>query len=367
MVYISSVAWDYMWQRPQQLAVGFAAEGKRVLYVEPPISILSLMKHPSQIKALFGNRSAKNVILHAPLIVAPIRMRLFKKSNMFLMAWSIKRALKAIGFKKPVIMICHAEVAKVIPYFKENLICFDCVDEASEFPDIPEDIISQENLLLQESDIVFVTAEKLLISKSKRHHNVKLVPNGADVEHFSEAEEGTNLVKPYDLQEIVNPIIGYYGAIASWIDFDMLFEAARRNPQWTFLFIGPVITNIPSYPANVRVLPPKKYEELPRYLRYFNICIIPFVINELTRNTNPIKMYEYLAAGKPVIATPLPEAAKHSGIVKIVNSVEEFENAIQESLIEGRPELVMERQKLAIENSWTRRCQAILKCISDVI
>ncbi|GAB4259828.1 glycosyltransferase [Thermincola ferriacetica] len=368
IIYISSVPWDYMWQRPQQLTVAFAEEGKKVLYVEPPISLLSLVKHPLKVKKLFRRRKVlRNISVFSPVVIAPVRVGLFRNINMYFMARQIKKAIEANGFKNPVIITCHAEVAEIIPYFKGHIICYDCVDEASAFPDIPLHVIKQEELLLKEAHILFVTAEKLMVGKGNRHSNVHLVPNGADFNHFARVADISPQDKPEELKNINGPIIGYFGAIASWFDFDLFLGVAKRNPQWTFVLVGPLLTDTPPIPNNVKILGPKDYRDLPKYLRFFDVCTIPFVVNRLTKSTNPVKLYEYLAAGKPVVSTPLPEVTRFNEVVSIVSSVNEFEAAVKKYLAGEDGQLSLARQKVARDNSWKSRSVQILKAVSELM
>jgi hypothetical protein len=179
-----------------------------------------------------------------------------------------------------------------------------------------------------------------------------IIRNGADVQHFSRVPASLSLEK-------TRPIVGYFGAISEWFDFKLLLAVAKMRPQWDFILIGSTFgcEHIPAVlPANVQLLGEKPYTELPGYLHAFDVCLVPFKVVELTRCTNPVKVYEYLSAGKPVVATALPEVLAMDGMVRTASSPDEFVAALDQAMLEREDAgLAERRQGWAVEHSWAHR------------
>ncbi len=196
-----------------------------------------------------------------------------------------------------------------IPYLKElgYKIVYDMVDDIAEFDEVPRDIRAREIELLKSADLVTTTATPLMETARKYNNNVKLIPNGVEYKHFVKARG--KLRKPKDMPR-GKPIIGYYGAIWTWFDGDLLLYLAKKRPQYDFVLIGTMIESLRGKfgrKKNIRYLGEKKYHVLPAYLRCFDVAVVPFKDNNLTKAVNPVKIYEYLAGGKNVVYTGLKE------------------------------------------------------------
>ena len=201
---------------------------------------------------------------------------------------------------------------KWIQYFKSKgfKIIYDMLDDVHGFKDKyinSKKLLQQEKDLLKSADLVICTAKKLEKKALKYNKNVILIPNAVQpVDFYASRKKGE---KPPDLPE-AEIYIGYYGAIWEWFDIDLLCYLAENRSKYAFILLGTIspenkeiISNFP----NIHYLGRKSYHELPKYLRFFTVAIIPFKINNLTKSTNPTKVYEYLAGGKPVVTTDLPE------------------------------------------------------------
>jgi hypothetical protein len=171
---------------------------------------------------------------------------------------------------------------------------------------------------------------------------------------------------PEDLVGIRKPLLGYFGEMAHWFDFSLIYDIALRHPEWTFALIGAVhvavdkkLLGLP----NVRFLGRKDYAKLPAYLSQFEVCLLPFKINALTSAVNPVKLYEYLAAGKPVVSTPLKEVLRYQKVVEIADRTK-FADAIELALVTSRdPQRVFERQQVAQQNTWDVRIEEIIRIL----
>lgn len=235
-------------------------------------------------------------------------------------------------------------------------IVYDCMDEHEGFSTNEGQMLSEEAQLAKESDLLVVTAKYLYDKMIKHNKNCIAIPNATDFEHFSYLPENDLL------KDIPKPIIGYYGAISGWFDNAMVEYVANTRRDWNFILIGNTfgadISILEKLP-NVRLLGEKPYSELPKYLYWFDVCIIPFKLNKLTEATNPVKFFEFISSGKPVVSTRLPELVALKDYLYIADSREDFVEKIATALEENRDKIRQSRIKLAMNNTWDKRYKAM--------
>ncbi|HJS18689.1 MAG TPA: glycosyltransferase, partial [Anaerolineales bacterium] len=233
-------------------------------------------------------------------------------------------------------------------------IVYDAIDQLSGFSNVTPHMLEPEAEIIQKSDLVLATSHLLFNEKSRLNTNCLLVPNGADFDHFNYSPE--NL--PEELIGIPKPIIGYYGAMSDWLDTELIRHLASARPDWSFLLIGRIesadISPIKDL-RNVHLLGEKPYELLPGYLQQFDTCIIPFKKNPLTEATNPVKLFEFLSAGKSIVATDLDELRYYREYVRLASSPEEWLVAIELALTAYQPLEVEKRMSFARQNTWDER------------
>ena len=253
-------------------------------------------------------------------------------------------------------------------------ILYDCVDEVSGFSDVADvtRVLREERDLATNSSTVIVTSQALHQKLSKLNSNCFYVPNGAEVNHFLEATKVNENVP--ELEHLPHPIIGYHGAISDWFDVELVCRLAEVHPEYSVLLIGPVNVGSEKFKKhpNIILLGVKKYEVLPKYLAYMDVCLIPFKINKLTLAVNPIKLYEYLAAGKPVVSTALPEVYNNtSEFVYVGRNEEDFIRKVEEAVDEpnkpGYEAMVARRIGFAEESSWDKRVEAYEKLLKQTL
>ena len=186
-----------------------------------------------------------------------------------------------------------------------------------------------------------------------------LVPHGVDYEHFSRALSG-GLAVPADIADIPHPRLGFFGLIRDWVDLDLLAKVARRRPDWHIVLLGDSTIDLTPYRglANMHFLGRKPYDQLPAYCQQLDVGLIPFKINDLTLAVNPIKLREYLAAGLPVVSTPLPEVKLYEHLVELAESATEFEEAIDRSLDQNESDR-QHRAAAMSEETWPAKVQEI--------
>ncbi len=277
-----------------------------------------------------------------PLVIPGASNPVLRKLHERMLITQIRRTIQAVSgaANKPVQVWSFApDVPYLIGQFNEEAFIYYCVDDYTEFEGLDTDRITLvEDDLRSRSDIVVATSELLLKKNRKSRPDTVLVRHGVDFDHFASAWRD-KLDRPDDLKNIEGPIFGFFGLIHFWIDLRLIAEVARLRPQYSFVMIGDCIADTRDLERlpNVHLLGRRPNKELPAYCAAFDAGLMPFACNAMTRSINPIKMYEYLASGLPVIATPLPEAERFTGPIKISETPERFASACDNVLEEDQP------------------------------
>jgi glycosyltransferase involved in cell wall biosynthesis len=239
-------------------------------------------------------------------------------------------------------------------------VVFDCMDDHGGFSTNTADALKTESHLIKAADLVVTSSAVLEERCTKENLNTIQIKNGTEFEHFADP-------KPNGLLDHLGayPVIGYYGAISDWFDMELVAYCARMRPNWNFVLIGATFgADLKSVEAlsNVHFLGEKPYKDLPGFLAYFDVCTIPFKIIPLTLATNPVKFYEYLSAGKPVVSVKLPELIPYAGNCYLATTPDEFLAQLELALAErDDQEKINRRLVLARDNSWDSRVRLLLK------
>jgi hypothetical protein len=239
-----------------------------------------------------------------------------------------------------------------------ELTIYDCMDELSAFQGAPPDLVAMERALFGRADVVFVGGQSLYQIKRQQHKNVYCFPSSIDRAHFAAARQATS--DPPDQRLFRHPRIGFFGVLDERLDRSLLAELANQHPEWSFVLLGPVVKissdQLPQFP-NVHYLGLKAYADLPRYLSGWDIAMLPFAMNASTRFISPTKTPEYLAAGKPVVSTPIRDVVEpygRLGLVHIAATANEFAASIK-SCLGGAEKGWCERvDHLLSQTSWDR-------------
>lgn len=243
----------------------------------------------------------------------------------------------------------------MLGHFNEVGVVYDCMDELSKFRFAPSNIVRREGILLDAADIVFTGGYKLYESKSRHHDNVHFFGCGVDVEHFARARaEETEI--PADLAGIQGPVLGFYGVIDERLDYELLGKLAAAHPDWTIAMAGPIVKIDPAelpQADNIRWLGQKDFDSLPAYAKGFDLCLMPFALNEATEYINPTKALEYMAAGKPILSTAVADVVRNfTPVVQVAYSHEEFIRMAGEMLERPAPELIKQGLARAQGATW---------------
>ncbi len=310
MIVFCHLRWDFVYQRPQHL-ISRLAKNHKILVVEEPVQTKLNGKGPFEIKEINSNlHVCQPPVNDIEDIGAYLQKRLHSKS--FEIGW----------FYSPAFV-------SVLEHLDFDTVVYDCMDELSLFRGAPKKLIEQENQLLQATDAVFTGGKSLYESKSQKHHNVFCFSSSVDMDHFSK----TDVEKPKDMRHIPTPIVGYYGVIDERIDLDLLQKTAKMTPDVSFVMVGPLCkisdADLPKE-KNIYYLGMKSYEELPAYLNYFDIAMMPFALNDATKYISPTKTLEYMSASKPIISTKIKDVVRdYSDCIMLVDTAEDFHNALQ--------------------------------------
>lgn len=352
IVCLPIIRWNYRFQRPQQLLARFAGRGYRVFYVSPDFARTRAEGlRPLQAGVYEVSLSADRELFLVRDVLSPAEVSRF--------ADVIEQKARRAGVVDAVTMVQFPFWQAVAEELRSRMgwpICYDVMDEHAGFPSVEPDVIRLEEKLVRGADLVLTTSAPLEDRLRREGARPVRIPNGVDFDRFSSLPERVVCFSPG------RPVIGYIGAVAQWIDLDLVGRLARRRPDWTFVLVGGTYGAKLAPLAglgNVRILGEIEYPCLSPILHDFDVAIIPFHRTPLTHATNPIKMYEYLAAGRPVVATPIPEIEPFSDVVYTASGVDEFESRIVQALAQDSPLLRARRSQRVRTETWDFRVECL--------
>ncbi len=312
-----------------------------------------------------GQRPVAGVNVLSPLLLPFPESRVARAYNTRVLARQIRSALDSLPARPVQLWLFAPDVPELIGRFDTECVIPPPPDDFAGFSGYNADLIERlESATLARSDVVITTSTELYEGRRQLHPNAHLVPHGVDFEHFAFADRG-QVALPPEMQRIVGPVLGYIGLISDYVDLELLGQAARARPHWSFVLIGNTtcpLAGLNDLP-NVHLLGGRPYEQLPRYCAGFHVGLIPFRMNRLVRAVNPIKLREYLAAGLPVVSAPLPAVREYVPAVHLAQSLDEFLAACETALAEGDPAARRARQELVRGESWHCRVEQISNII----
>lgn len=375
IVCLSTANWHNIPTRKQQI-MGRIKDAE-ILYFDPPVTILAPLKDKtvSDRMSLFkkpGEKVMDNITVYAMPPVLPLynKNRRINRINQRRLAAFVNEKMKQHGFKDPLLWVYHPSSCDAVDKIPHSALVYDCVDRHSAYPGLisPEVVDGMEAALCKKCDVVFATAQGLYDTLSKYNPNTYLIPNGVNYELFSRVDDPA-LPVPTDLFRIEKPVLGFVGALQECIDYDLVSFAADRHPEWSFVFIGPKlpgadISALENRP-NIHLLGKKPYKEVVNYLACFDVCLNLFRPNSLSKDVSPLKFYEYLATGKPILSTPQPDQVlQYADVVYIASSPEEFEEKCAQAIKERSNWHVQRRKELGKACSWDARVSEMRAKIS---
>jgi glycosyltransferase involved in cell wall biosynthesis/SAM-dependent methyltransferase len=340
--------WSFRYQRSNHLLSKFANNGHRIFYLtvnlypeKTPYSITNIAENIFEIKL--------NCVSHFNIYNDVLDKGITESLLLSSQKMQEDLEISALSY------IAFPSWARLVLALKEKYgwpIIYDCLDDYYGFGNVNKARIDEEIKLFRNSDLVLTTSS-FLYKKARRVTNKTLyIPNAGEFDHFKQPPQNDLL------KNIKKPIAGYYGAIADWFDNETIEYVAIRKPDVNFVFIGHTFgSNISTLEklSNVHFLGEKPYRELPLYLYHFDVCLIPFKPTPLIEATHPVKFYEYLASGKPVISTRLSELFPFGNLCYLSSDKEEFLINLDRALNENDPQMVSRRIEFASKNTWEHR------------
>ena len=322
----SHLRWDFVFQRPQHLLTR-AARTMQVLYWEEPIWTEGA---PPSVETSTPAAGVLVLQPHVPHGCDPVSVQ----------RGLLDALIRDAGVADPVLWYYTPQALEFSGHLQGRFTVYDCMDELSAFAGADPSLPEQEQALLRRADLVFTGGQSLYEAKRHFHGDVHAFQSGVDVSHFLPARNG--LADPADQCDIPQPRTGFYGVLDERLDRDLLAAVADLRPDVQFVLVGPTAKldpgELPRRP-NLHYLGPKHYDELPAYVANWQVALMPFAINAATRFISPTKTPEYLAAGLPVVSTPITDVVRQYGRlpgVQIAGAPQEFARGIDHALIQAQ-------------------------------
>ncbi|MBI4342347.1 MAG: YdcF family protein [Candidatus Omnitrophica bacterium] len=378
---ISSIDWDFIWQGHQEIMAALAAAGNRVLFIENTGVRAPRLRDLPRLKRRFLNwrkgtqgfrQERPNLFVYSPMILPFPYSRPARWINRALLLTPLRRWMRAAKFQPPVVwtFLPTPLVLDILRELDPELTVYYCIDDLASSSPQAQRITQSETQLFQRADLVFVTSEQLRQRAARFSGRVHLFPFGVSYRKFEEARRSPDGL-PRDLDAVRRPIIGYIGGIHQWVDQELVAAVARQVPEASVVLVGPPQTDTSRLAecANVHLLGSKAHADVPRYIKGFDVGIVPYRLSEYTAHVYPTKLNEYLAMGIPVVATDLPEIRRfnveHGAIVHVAQSAAEFIEAVRRAMDRSTARDVERSFAVARQNSWEVRIERMSSLIEQ--
>jgi len=363
LVVFSHLRWDFVFQRPQHVMSRLAAR-RPVLYIEEPIAVddepsLEITTYSQNLRVV----QPRLRDVHSPTGFVTHQIVLGKL---------LRELLERDGWQNPIAWLYTPMAVGLAKSLRPRAIAYDCMDELSAFLNAPAELIEKEQELLGIADIVMTGGPSLYRAKREKHANVHCFPSSVDVAHF---EQALRAQEPDDQRRLPAPRLGYFGVIDERMDLEVIDAVAAAHPEWQVVMVGPVVkidpADLPRRP-NLHFLGSREYAALPAYATGWDVSLIPFAISEATRFLSPTKTLEYMAAGRPIVSTPITDVVEPYGdIVYVGDGPAQFVAACEAVFAAAPAELKRRRalaQSVLRKTSWdetVRRMDENLRYLAD--
>jgi len=368
ILYFANMVWNHF-QRPHSLLVELAKRGHRTFYIEPMLSLGSVVRNAYHLQSLRFPASPYDrvTLLRPQFSLSTFRFGLTEAIDRKIFVRWFKKIVKSISFeKKPSIFLS-------LPYWWRHMldplkvqefnIIYDCIDNCqnhSRKKRILNKMEEAEIRLAQEADICLATSDVLFKRIKKINPSTHRIPNAVDPDFFSAYARH----EPDDMKFFEKPILGFIGSLYHHVDFTVFEKLSHTLKKGTIVLVGYTnrgreLKSLTNRYDNIRFLGPRSREQVPGYIKTFDVCLNPFTMDELSDSINPLKIYEYLIMGKPVICAKTEEMTKYGRFVYLYENDGELRDASSRALMEKNPDLAEARKAYARENSWKRRVDQI--------
>lgn len=378
LVLLYGPPWDGAAQfSKHHLARYLGERGHRVLFVETPLTVLSLLyrrsavlrewlstfRSPRQVAPGVWVRRHFNPVPYHPIL--PLTdSRSANRLGQRLLQPFLRWDLAKLGMAAPTLIAGLPHALDLVDGLDVRGLVYHCADDYAHVRGFPSSLPSLEEALCRTADLVVATAQTLADARRAWNPNTHWIPNGVDLAHFTRPAEPAS-----ELAAFPRPIVGFVGGLAQWVDVDLIAQVAAAHPEWSVVLIGPISTEVGSLRplANVHLLGPRPYAQMPEMLAAFDVALIPFVQDDVTHNADPIKAYEYLAAGVPVVATRLPALERLAPIVRLADHPGDFVRQIEAALSLPREAGREARVAEAGRHTWASRFREFERLLDEAV
>ncbi|HEY8609246.1 MAG TPA: FAD-dependent oxidoreductase [Noviherbaspirillum sp.] len=359
IIVFSHLRWDFVYQRPQHLLSRLAKHFPIVIVEEPVYD-----EHETRMKTY---SPAPNILVCQPH--TPVNMPGFHDDQLPHLQKLLRQLVR--DYDDHMAWFYTPMALPLLQELHPRLVVYDCMDELASFKNAPKQLLQRESALLKVADLVFTGGQSLYRSKRDRHPNVHCFPSSVDSAHFIQALDRTNSHPAH--KDIPGPRLGFYGVIDERFDARLVEQLADAHPMWQIVLVGPVVKIDPSLlpqRANIHYLGQQPYEALPQFLAGWDVCLLPFALNESTRYISPTKTLEYMAAELPIVSTPVTDVADaYSDIVAIADDPKAFIAACEAALLaspDQHAEKVAKMRRVLASTSWDTTAEKMRALLDSV-
>ncbi|QXE90090.1 glycosyltransferase [Geomonas subterranea] len=360
IIVFSHLRWSFVYQRPQQLLARMA-ERRRVVFFEEPVWDREAAPF------LECSTPAPGVLVCRPH--TPVRQPGYHDEQFPCLLPLLEQLLREERLERYLAWFYTPMALPLVATLTPRLVVYDCMDELSGFLEAPSELAERERALLARADLVFTGGPSLYQAKRRHHSQVFCFPSSVDAAHFRLA---CNAGIEHESQlSLPRPRLGYFGVLDERLDLPLLDALALSHPQWQIVMVGPVLKITPqALPrhTNISYYGQQEYAQLPRFLAGWDVCLIPFALNDATRFISPTKTLEYMAAEKPVVSTPITDVAEpYGGIVFIGNGIESFIAGCEQALglsEQKQRDMVGAMRAVVAATSWDATVRAMEELIA---
>lgn len=372
LVFVSMESWDEIWRRNQFLCAGLLRRNPkmRILFVEPPRDVSSaarlrrwdLARQAGPGPAEFAGR----IRCFRPLKLLPNGYATTRAFNEWVARRQIAAEMRAMGIKDPLLWINAHYAGHLAGHLGEKAVIYDVTDDWTELKQCAKGTAltrQQDAALCQVADTVIVCSERLAELKRPMAAEVRLIPNGVDPDHYRNVLDGEGPLPP-ECEGWQWPVFGYTGTLhPDRIDLSLVEDIAKRLRHGSIVLLGPSFLSLEQTErlracGNVHLPGAVPYARIPDFMRGFSACIVPHLVTPFTESLNPIKLWEYLAAGKPIVSTNVAGFRDYAEVVSIAHSAAEFVQALERS-VEESPRVAAARREMVCAHSWDARLDAV--------
>jgi glycosyltransferase involved in cell wall biosynthesis len=360
----------------------FARAGNRVIFVNSISMGLPSLGHKDLLPrvarklrsyAKLARQTPEGITVVSPASLPFFGSRAARAANRALLGWQLRALMRRRGLVRPILWVAIPTAAEMIGRMNEALVVYQVSDkyDANEMDHAtdPEVVRRLHETAIERADLILYSGRKLFAEAQSGRERSHLLEQAVDFEHWSRVGSGELEVAP-EVARIPGPRLGYFGAVEPWlVDQELIRLAARERPQWQWVFVGNKSRglDIEALP-NTHFLPPVPYDELPRYAAGFDVCVLPWETERaFTSYGSAIKVREYLATGKPVVISPLPEYEPLADVLRIARSRTEFLGAVEEALAETDADAARARQRSVRDGTWDARAEWVSDLIEEAL